>query len=393
MGVVHEVEVPAPTSGEKTLEIPDETSGKRGAEKGRAAVPVLRPFGSHGNVCTSDEVIERFYQEGISCEALADLAQIEAKAFLSRPVPGRAAVETQVAVNLSGELPAPMPQLPRSLRRGALSFLHTVVSKHFTAEVTWERWFEAVTLFDVYSIRRPGGADAAFIADLPVICTAIGRLVKKNDSQGHLPASKFTDEASQCSVWLNQNGFEVPAIYVTEKKLAAQERDIMEKLSWRMNQPTALSWIVAFLSRFNTLTGNQYLRSCEWMWPMLLSFMHHFAMTKECSADLPPRRIAGALLCLGLVNTRLLPETVVLPAGCGDDAVRQKILPHAVKDVQVLPWDSIQQLLDQLEIATGSSISELQEDCKAVLLAGFVDQLSSEPTQEQQRCDSCRHVI
>jgi len=351
------------------------TKADSGAVRASVGPSMLRTFGSsHGKVVTSNEKIERLYQEGTSCETLADWAKSEAKAFLPTPVTGQAAVQNPVE---------PASTLSTVLRGYACSQMHAMVSLH-CQDATWERWFEAVTMFDIYCCRRQRIADAPAMAELTVLCAAIVRLVKKNDSQQHAPAQVFCSNAVQFGHWLNGSGISAPTTYITEKQLALAEREVLDMLEWNINKPTVCSWTMAFFSRLNTLSGSKYQQSLAWMWPILLNQMHQLAMMKECSANLPPRSVASGLFSLGLVNARLLPEKVVSPEPISDAAVRQVILPHAPPaeaEQPRLPCDSSQQLLDLLEIATGSSLRELQEDCKAVVAAG---QASTELRREHQ---------
>jgi hypothetical protein len=125
--------------------------------------------------------------------------------------------------------------LGQDLRGRALWFMAHLVKILGLPE---KSWFDAVALFDAYCIRNKNPID---IGDLPTLCGAVARLVKKMDSSSFLPNEcelwACTMQMAQC---LRQAGHNVGHPAVTRPKLKTFEEAVLQALNCKSMCPVSI---------------------------------------------------------------------------------------------------------------------------------------------------------
>lgn len=96
---------------------------------------------------------------------------------------------------------------------------------------------------------------------------------------------------------------------------------VLVALQWRLDPPTALSWLTAFCGRFDTATRGYFQTSTLWILSAATSAAVLFTEHVDY-LELPPRPLASFLFCLGLVGASLLPPRVLCTSGFEVEEVR-----------------------------------------------------------------------
>jgi len=265
----------------------------------------------------------------------------------------------QQALNSVSKSP---PALPLHVRDATHRFL-----QHLTqfSGLPMQKWFEVVTLFDVYHLKK---TDGVTIDSIPATCAALLMLVKKGDcATVRVGASNFAPQAAQLAQWLQRLGFSSVSSDVTEAMLFNAERDILQALGWRISIPTLESWTSTYCARFNILTQHRFIDSLKWVWQRSVMISRFIMMRNAVSSEVLPQKIAGGLLALGLVAARLLPGEALRPPRISSaDWNALYVESDKQKDTLAQPLPSeeyMTYLLEILGVTLEWSLSQVQEAC------------------------------
>lgn len=277
----------------------------------------------------------------------------------------------------------PAPALPLHVRDATLRFL-----QHLTQFVglPMQKWFEVVTLFDLYHLKK---TDGITIGSVPATCAALLMLVKKNDcATQHVGASNFVPQAVQLAQWLQRLGYSDVCSEMTEAMLFRAEMDVLQALGWRINFPTLESWTSTYCARFNLLTKHRFIESVKWVWQRSVMISRFIMMRTAVSSEVLPAKTAGGLLALGLVAARLLPGEALRPPRISSaDWNALYIESNSQEDAQppALPSEEyVTYLLEVLQVTLEWNMSQVQEAC---LLTATIVRGSLADMQGQRQAD------
>eukprot|EP00747_Dinoflagellata_sp_TGD_P196188 gnl/TRDRNA2_/TRDRNA2_65959_c0_seq2.p1 gnl/TRDRNA2_/TRDRNA2_65959_c0~~gnl/TRDRNA2_/TRDRNA2_65959_c0_seq2.p1 ORF type:complete len:381 (-),score=63.08 gnl/TRDRNA2_/TRDRNA2_65959_c0_seq2:471-1613(-) len=287
----------------------------------------------------SNAIQDAFDKQGVSSELMEDYATREQKCL-------------RLSQRSSAE------SLSQQVREIALRFMQHLVQ---LMNLPHSSWFDAVALLDTY--QPP-------VERLPAACVALVKILKKNDcATCSMRSANFSVHASHMAHWLHQCGHTTSSSDVSEEDIRLEERRVLKELEWQIKIPTPESWSSIYCARFNILTRNTLVSSVEWIWQQSL-YLGRMILTREAlTGDLPPRRAAQGLLCLGLVGARLLPLDVLRPEKVDSAEFEElfaKVQPHGAVPTCALTSGHWQCLVDWLKVATGATIPELQVDAERV---------------------------
>lgn len=226
-------------------------------------------------------------------------------------------------------------------------------------------WFDVVALFDAYCLHAPSPVQ---VEGLPSLCGALARLVRKVDKVGFLPNESdlwaCTMQLAQC---LRQAGHTIDHPATTKEKLSYQEEQVLQVLEWRILLPSVDAWMSAFCSRMNTLSRQVLQSALAWIWQRGLGLARTMLLQRAHSHSFSPRHLVQGLLAMGFVAARMLsPDTLGLEGNDEWESLFLHQQPEVKPPAQTLHLAQQQLLLEVLQVATGSSLETLQEDCKMV---------------------------
>eukprot|EP00440_Ansanella_granifera_P017779 gb/GFBE01019310.1/.p1 GENE.gb/GFBE01019310.1/~~gb/GFBE01019310.1/.p1 ORF type:complete len:355 (+),score=50.67 gb/GFBE01019310.1/:1-1065(+) len=243
-------------------------------------------------VAITDEVEDRWQQLGASSELLQHMHQEESTAVRARTR-------------------ASLPRHVRGAALGAISQMLQVLTQCQSG------WFKAALLLDCYCSKS---ADP--IADLPMTCICLTRIVHKFDrnteqaGRHHLEntlAEKVWHCAENFKVWLATSGYEVAEM--TGDTINRHEREIVKALEWRVDVPCVERWCTLYLVRFGTLISPELASNLQRLHAKLLVLARAVVMHQPASEDLTHGRLALGLLCVALVDAGMVPLHAFQPTG------------------------------------------------------------------------------
>jgi len=234
-------------------------------------------------------------------------------------------------------------------------------------------WFDMVMLFDLYCLRAHKPIE---VGDLPSLCGAVVRLLKKFETVMFLPNEHaLIMNIMQLAEYLRQAGHTIPHPAVTLESLEAHEHLVLTTLDWRINLSSVDSWMSAFYARMNTLTGQVLLPTLHLTWNHSLGLARAMLLMSGTSLSLSRRHAARGLLGIGFVAARLLaPDALGLGSLEELESMLGMCTPQndtadgntKVPEAQEVNSACHQFFLELLQVTTGSSLATLQEDCKLV---------------------------
>lgn len=163
-------------------------------------------------------------------------------------------------------------------------------------------WCKTALLLDRYCVE----ADIS-LELLPATCVAIVRIVSKMEHRAYpgIPEICWKVHADELCTWLTSAGYNAPE--VTESILLEQEQEMMRVLQWRVTEPCAQQWSLAFFTRFALLAGQGFHRNLQQMEKKLLALAKAVIMCREASSSLTHGMLSCGLLCLCIVEAGLVP--------------------------------------------------------------------------------------
>lgn len=239
-------------------------------------------------------------------------------------------------------------------------------------------WFDLVMLLDLYCLRAP---ILVQVGDLPCLCGALVRLLKKFETVIPLPnEDDLLTSIMHLAQHMRQAGHTVPHPAVTLESLQAKEQLVLNTLDWNIKLSSVDSWMSAFYARMNTITGQVLLPTLRLTWNHSLDLARTMLLQSGSQLSLSRRHAARGLLGIGFVAARLLaPDALDLDMdsleesfqkmpggtpqwqnGTGSDETLVPVVAQAV------PAACHVFFLELLQVTTGSSLAALREDCKLV---------------------------
>ncbi|CAE8605465.1 unnamed protein product, partial [Polarella glacialis] len=293
----------------------------------------------------TEDILESFDRQCVSTELLENLRHRE----------------EQVLHAFRGGSASPLPTL---VRQACLRFLaHLVQQKNMHQR----SWFPAVGLFDSVCSRAEGGR----IELLPATCVNLVRVVRKLDSAIYEDyGSGWSSLTAPLSGWLTSAGYEVPEM--TEEFLRLHEQVVLKELNWQVEVPTLLHFSSAYATRFNLLSGGEYMPSLCWVENQSMIFARLLVMRQATSAELTCRDMALGLLSLGLVGARLLPLSLLRPeetAAADWELMYAQSQPSSIIPSCALTPQQVQEVWRMLQASTGSTDAEIRLGAERVARA------------------------
>jgi hypothetical protein len=235
-------------------------------------------------------------------------------------------------------------------------------------------WYEAVLLLDVFCLRSPNPVE---VADLPSYCGAVLHLVAKmDDALVSVNEVHCLEGGERLKAWLQHSGHAMDHGPLTQWRLDEKELEVLRVLQWQLAMPTVTSWMYAFCTRILTLSKQAWLPLVIPVWEQSCVLARVLVSRCAATCSLTPRRIAQGLLGIGCVALKLLaPEAMGMSDGC-EDIFRN--MP-----VREIPSGHHHLVLNMLEVATTSTLSDLAEDC--MLVRDLIRLRSCEPMTGKTR--------
>lgn len=231
---------------------------------------------------------------------------------------------------------------------------------------------EASTPLDTYHLKAME-SNEIFICTLPSTLAALVSLLMKNDcATSSMATSSLIPHASILAQYLQKLGYSTSSTQLTEAVINLGEIRVLKVLGWRIQVPTAESWISTYGSRLNVLTQGLLVPSLNWVWQQSILGTHKIMMHKAVDAELPPRKLAAGLFAVSLVGGGLLPLEALQPAKMSYEEWKrvyeatQPLNPHPQC---VVPVHHSKCLLQLLKITVGVDENELQECARLAALA------------------------
>lgn len=228
-------------------------------------------------------------------------------------------------------------------------------------------WFEAVTLLDIYYLKKKGGVP---IEALPATYAAMVMILKKSDcALSAVNTCQVAPHAAQLAKWLQGLGFDGVASAVTDGMILDAETSVLEALEWRLNFPTVEGWTSAFCARLNILTQNLFKASLEWVWQQNLAIARLIMFKQACSTEVSPEKISVGLLGLGMVAAQVLPLDALRPSTLTSAAWERLYLdswPQATIPQCALSTDQASCILNVLQAAVRWNLLQVQEACQSI---------------------------
>jgi len=246
--------------------------------------------------------------------------------------------------------------LPQDVRAVAVWLMVMMVKRMRLPE---KSWFDVVLLFDLYCQSAPMPVK---VTDLPALCGAVARLLLKMETcMAAMHDGTFMECTMLLAQYLRQAGHTVEHAAITDEDLETQEQLVLQVLRWQINLPSVSSWMSLFHSRMFALSGPQSLPSLTLTWQYAL-YMANSMVMKVPSTLLAPRHVTQGFLCLGFVAARLVPPEAVGLKETDDlqGLVSQELPAYYTQGVAAGGCDFY---LGMLQVATGSSLAVLVEDC------------------------------
>lgn len=302
-------------------------------------------------------------RSGVSNEMLVSNAIRENRAF--------AALPSNKAVNRS-----PLPPQART------AAVRTMLCMQKNASASHRDWFQSVAVFDAYCARKPEGVS---VDRLPLLCVALVRLQAKSEGTRLVDVHDNFVFASKLALSLQRLGldarWEEPADFIGELK--RQEIDVMRVLDWRIQLPSAESWLSWFIVRFNTLSSGSFADSLSWAWHQGVRSLHCQVPIRPSTGAFPNRHQAHGLLALLVVRAGLLPLESLRPSGVDSTAWQQLYMRGL--NLEEAPQCNLQAaqlciVVDMFLKSTGLSADVMRRDAYQVVL-----QMQVQPQVEQQQ--------
>jgi len=272
--------------------------------------------------------------------------------------------EREERVLFEGPPPVDVQQggLAPDVRSVALWFMAHLVKVMCLPE---KSWFDVVLLLDVYCLRAPSPVR---VTDLPALCGALARLLKKVDMVGYLTNEyELLMHTMRLAQYLRQAGHTVEDTAVTAEKLGELEENVLQVLRWRINLPCVDSWMSLFCARMNTLTRQSLFKPLASIWQQSQCFARTMLLQRATCLRFSPRHLVQGLLGIGFVAVRMLPPEALGLEGSDElEGLFFQQPSEGMPPLQEMPLGHQKFLLELLQVATGSSLDALKSDCKLV---------------------------
>jgi len=164
---------------------------------------------------------------------------------------------------------------------------------------------QTVAVLDVYWHRS---VDATDVRSIPNMCFSICRTMLKVHMNWHQVTNLQPEDLQSMAEWFQQTASVISgqAVDVSMQDSGEQELRILKALDWRIDIPTAFTWLAAFHIRLAAVAPTDLVPTLglgrersEELGKMLTQQLSLF--------DIPPHRLARGLLGCGLMMAGLLP--------------------------------------------------------------------------------------
>lgn len=227
-------------------------------------------------------------------------------------------------------------------------------------------WFDAVVLLDTYCAR----ADSPIpVGDLPALCVALVKLLKKMDSQALLSNdSQLWGCAMQMAHHLRQVGHDIEHPAVTREKCEMQEVAVLKALRWQIALPNVNTWMLAYCARMNTFSKQELLPALAWIWQQSRCLARTLLLHRAISQSYSSRHLVQGMLGVGFVAAGMLsPDSLGLKDMQDLESIFSQQHNEAVPSPKPVWSQQHQQLLLEVyQAATCSTLDDLENDCKLV---------------------------
>jgi hypothetical protein len=307
-----------------------------------AVVTTARKLGENWS---NDDVVDALDEQGASDERMVDLKAEEAKAFASSPSCSYFK-EDYEDLAMGG-----------TNRQAAMWLLANLVEYAGLPEV---HLLKAGLFLDILCLRRPG---ALLNGSIPVLCVALVKIIKKVESSTPDSLLLSLSQYASCLVDRLQNGCGQANAHLDSEDLRDHEAAILDALDWKLELPTTQDWITLTCKRLNVFMFGLLTPMLTPMLDRTLYLAKSIAVSCPASADFLPVRVGQGLLCLSLVSARVLPASafnlglseLACPFLDGKQDVKKTFKP-----------ESLEMVIQGLELATGSKQDALSEDARFV---------------------------
>jgi hypothetical protein len=235
-------------------------------------------------------------------------------------------------------------------------------------QLSEKSWFDAVLLLDLYCLRSSSYVE---VGDLPALCAAIVRLLKKFDN-GVVPNNYELEAcASHLAILLRQAGHTIDHHAVTAEEIDVRETSVLQVLRYQINMPSFFSWMSIYCARINILSRQMLMPVLSSIWQHSVELARAILLHQAVDPAVCTRRIVNGLLGIGFVAVRLLPPSSLDLVGSSDfqgvfgSLLDLASIPEVAAGEDLLP-DSF---LEMLQAVTCSTLESLCQSSKLVLEA------------------------
>mmetsp|Transcript_143736 Transcript_143736/g.253886 ORF Transcript_143736/g.253886 Transcript_143736/m.253886 type:complete len:390 (+) Transcript_143736:63-1232(+) len=242
-------------------------------------------------------------------------------------------------------------------------------------------WFDAVTLMDDYSQRVGGGGNgvpAISFNEVPALCVAIVRLVKKiEDAEAPSQHDEYVykEFIQYLAKWLQTLGYDVEGWENVSTNV--QEQHVL--MTTKLCLQTVESWLLVFCTRLNVVAQRAVMQkeNVRWqdtinkLWQQGIGFARLVLLNRATNGELRPRRLAQGLLAIGLIISKLLPvQAMNFEVGSAEWEWFEAQTPPQSKEGEeqmIFMMHQHEFLLELMQVATGTDLDELIQDCWHIL--------------------------
>jgi hypothetical protein len=226
-------------------------------------------------------------------------------------------------------------------------------------------WCEAVTAFDMFTIRGGHENKALKVEQLIITCVAIVRLVEKANNG---PAMRWPFDNSSSMIAHLKERFRglmpLDSVIIESNIVSCREREIMMVLNMKLRTcPSVHDWLSTIGVRFDVISGGIMAARLEFSWKFCTNCAKVLTYSVPLSAELSPQRVAIGLFTLSLLCTGVLCRELFKPQNLTEEEWEHRMnLPP----LRLLPGASVlmssihPEPLKVLQAATRCNLEELK---------------------------------
>lgn len=202
----------------------------------------------------------------------------------------------------------------QKIRVGALRCLSSMLQGTTGSQ---SYWFKASLLFDFC-------ADCAGLAELPLTCAAIARIVVKSDFTLHSCVPLLSERCpgrrliQDFSSWLSATA-NIETTEINDRSLCQHEQVVLKALDWQVDYPCVEQWCYIYFARIGMLAGFRTSEQLQKMQVRVSISARAILMSRPATKELSHGDVALSLFVLSFVDAGYLPLLKLKPKHLEED--------------------------------------------------------------------------